>query len=109
LRGFGYEPVGFVRPADAADAYRVERARFVAAPTCHQLGTTAGLDFATALHCMAPSLPIILATPSARDLGPQILAASGISEVVRYPLASAELSRVLTRCLPSSTPALLPS
>jgi CheY-like chemotaxis protein len=109
LAALGYEPVGFVAPASAIEVYDVERARFDAALICHLPGTTAALDVATALHRMAPSLPIILATPSARDLGPQILAAAGISEVVRYPLTSAELSRVLTRCLASSTAALVPS
>jgi nitrogen-specific signal transduction histidine kinase len=109
LAALGYEPVGFVAPASAIKVYDVERARFDAALICHQPGTTAALDVATALHRMAPSLPIILATPSARDLGPQILAAAGISEVVRYPLTSAELSRVLTCCLASSAAALVPS
>jgi CheY-like chemotaxis protein len=99
LAALGYEPVGFLTAADAIEAYQAERGRFDAALMCQQPGTSAALDFATALREMAPTLPIILATPSARDLGSQLLAASGISEVVRYPLASAELSRVLTRCL----------
>lgn len=103
LAALGYEPVGFATPADAIEACRAGRARFDAALICHQPGTTAALDVATALHGMAPALPIILATPSARDLGPQILAASGISEVVRYPLASAEVSRVLTNCLATAS------
>jgi hypothetical protein len=51
------------------------------------------LDFAMALHDIAPDLPIILAIPSARDLDAPRLAASGISEVVHHPLMSAELAR----------------
>jgi len=78
------------------------RARFNAALVCQQPAATSALDFATALHDIAPNLPIILATPSARDLDAPMLAASGISEVVHYPLTSAELAGALSRCLPAS-------
>jgi CheY-like chemotaxis protein len=40
----------------------------------------------------APNLPIVLATTSARDLDAQLLAASGVSEVIHHPLSSAELA-----------------
>jgi CheY-like chemotaxis protein len=78
------------------------RARFDVALVCHQPGATSTLDFATALHDIAPNLPIILATPSARDLDAPMLAASGISEVIHHPLTSAELAGALLRCLPAS-------
>lgn len=98
LAALGYEPVGFTRLNEAALAHAM-RGRFDAALVCHQPGTTSALDFATALHDIAPTLPIILATPSARDLGAPLLAASGISEVVHRPLTSAELAGALARCL----------
>jgi signal transduction histidine kinase len=101
LAALGYEPVGFTAPHEAARACS-ERARFDAALVCHQPGATFALDFATALHDIAPDLPIILATPSARDLDAPRLAASGISEVVHHPLTSAELAGALSRCLPAS-------
>jgi signal transduction histidine kinase len=101
LAALGYEPVGFTKLHEAARAHAV-RARFDAALVCHQSGAASALDFATALHDIAPNLPIILATPSARDLDASMLAASGISEVVHHPLTSAELAGALSRCLSAS-------
>jgi signal transduction histidine kinase len=101
LAALGYEPVGFTELADAAEAYAVQTA-FDAALVSHRRGSSSALDFASELHEIAPSLPIILATPSARDLNAQGLAAAGISEVVHYPLVSSELAGALLRCLPAS-------
>jgi len=101
LAALGYEPVGFTTPAEAANACS-EPARFDAALVCDRVGTTLALNFATALHDIAPTLPIILATPSARDLDAPMLAASGISEVVHHPLTSVELAGALSRCMAAS-------
>ena len=107
LAALGYEPVGFTTPTEAIEACASARARFDAALICHQPGTTSALDFAGTLHGVAPTLPIILATPSARDLGAPSLAASGIFDVVRYPVTSAELSSVLSRCVAAPIAPLL--
>lgn len=101
LAALGYEPVGFTEPAEAAQASAVQ-ARFDAALVSHQRGAAYALDFATALHDLAPDLPIILAIPSARGLDARRLAASGISEVVHHPLTYSELAGALSRCLPLS-------
>jgi signal transduction histidine kinase len=101
LAALGYEPVGFTELHEARQAHAL-RARFDAALVCHQPGATSALDFATALHDIAPNLPIILATPSARDLDASMLAASGVSEVIHHPPTSAELAGALLRCLPAS-------
>jgi signal transduction histidine kinase len=98
LAALGYEPVGFTALHEAAQAHAA-RARFDAALVCHQPGASSALDFAAALHDIAPALPIVLATPSARDLDASLLAASGISEIVHHPLMSAELAGALSRCL----------
>jgi CheY-like chemotaxis protein len=103
LAALGYEPVGFTGLHEAAQASAAQ-ARFDAALVCHQPGATVALDFATALRDLAPGLPIILATASARDLDAPLLAASGVSEVVHHPLTSAELAGALSRCLPASAP-----
>ena len=105
LAALGYEPVGFTRLPEAALA-PAARARFDAALVCHQPGAASALEVAAALHDLAPNLPIILATPSARSLDAPVLAASGISEVVHHPLTSAELAGALSRCLPASAAAL---
>jgi signal transduction histidine kinase len=102
LAALGYEPVGFITPAEAAIACRAESARFDAALICHHPGTTLALDFATALRGIAADLPIILVTSSASELDAPLLAASGISELVRQPLMSAELAAALSRCLAGS-------
>jgi CheY-like chemotaxis protein len=98
LAALGYEPVGFTEAQEAAQACAV-RARFDAALLCHQPGASFALDFATTLRELAPNLPIVLATTSARDLDAQLLAESGVSEVVHHPLTSAELAGALSRCL----------
>ncbi len=101
LAALGYEPIGFTGLHEAAQACTVQ-ARFDAALVCHQPGVRFALDFATALRDIAPNLPIILATPSARDLDAPLLAASGVSEIVHHPLTSAELAGALSRCLAAS-------
>ena len=98
LAALGYEPVGFTGAQEAAQACAV-RARFDAALLCHQPGASFALDFATTLRELAPNLPIVLATTSARDLDAQLPAASGVSEIVHHPLTSAELAGALSRCL----------
>jgi signal transduction histidine kinase len=101
LAALGYEPVGFTGAQEAAEACTV-RARFDAALLCHQPDASFALDFATTLRALAPNLPIVLATTSARDLDAQLLAASGVSEVIHHPLTSADLAGALSRCLTSS-------
>jgi signal transduction histidine kinase len=101
LAALGYEPVGFTELHEARQAYALQ-ARFDVALVCHQPGATLALDFATALHEIAPNLPIILATPSARYLDAPMLAGSGIREVIHHPLASVELASALSRCLAAS-------
>ena len=107
LAALGYEPVGFTAPAEAAEACNAMRGRFDAALLCHQPGSALALEFAAVLHRIAPSLPIILATPAVQDLGAPMLAASGIVGVVRHPLSSAELSSTLSRCVGASIVPLL--
>jgi CheY-like chemotaxis protein len=99
LAALGYEPVGFTTPTEAAEACTAMRTRFDAALICHQPGSAMALEFATVLHRIVPSLPIILATPAVQDLGAPVLAASGVFGVVRHPLNSAELSSTLSRCV----------
>ena len=113
LAALGYEPVGFTDPAEAAAACRWELqkdwgapTRFDAALLCSHLhGAGAALVHAARLRETAPTLPMILAVASAREFGAPALAQAGILEVIRLPLASAELAGALARCLsvPDST------
>jgi signal transduction histidine kinase/CheY-like chemotaxis protein len=94
LAALGYEPVGFVRAADALRACRATPERFDALVVGHAI-----LNHAAALHEIAPRVPILLTTASAEEIGVDALAAAGISEVVRRPLVSSEIAAALSRCL----------
>ncbi len=104
LAALGYEPVGFTLLAEAVKACRRARARFDAAVVCLVHGTMSALDLAAAVHKIAPSLPIILATASSGNFDAPSLAAAGISELIHHPLSSAELAGALTRCLAMPVP-----
>ena len=101
LAALGYEPVGFTGLAEAEAACRAARTRFDAALVCHLPGGSS-LDLAASLHEAVPGLPIILESPSTRDLAAPLLAASGITDLVHHPLMSAELAAALSRCLATS-------
>jgi CheY-like chemotaxis protein len=98
LAALGYEPVGFERPADAIAACRSAPERFDVLLVSHALQSSGGFDWARALHQATPRQPIVLATASA-DVGIEALTETGIVEVLRRPLASAELAAALARCL----------
>jgi CheY-like chemotaxis protein len=98
LAALGYEPVGFERPADAIAACRSAPERFDVILVGPALQSSGGFDWARALHQATPRQPIVLATASA-DVGVDVLAETGIVEVLRRPLASAELAAALARCL----------
>jgi signal transduction histidine kinase/ActR/RegA family two-component response regulator len=98
LAALGYEPVGFERPADAIAACRSAPDRFDVILVSQALQSSGGLDWARALHQATPRQPIVLATASA-DVSADVLAETGIVEVLRRPLASAELAAALARCL----------
>ena len=102
LAALGYEPMGFERPADAIAACHSAPDRFDIILVSHALQSEGGLDLARALHEIAPRQPLLLATASVVDGSVETLAAAGISEVLRRPLASTELAAALARCLRSS-------
>ena len=57
------------------------------------------LDLAAALHQAVPSLPIVLETKSVEEIGADGLVNAGIADVVRWPMAAAEIAAALNRCL----------
>src|SRR5262249_6266366 len=80
LAALGYEPVGFTAPEAALSACRAKPKRFdilILGP----LGSPmASLEFATAMHTMAPHLPIVLATRATEEVADDALIAAGISD-----------------------------
>jgi hypothetical protein len=57
------------------------------------------VDLARAFHEIAPKQPVLLAAASSIDVSVDALAEGGISEGLRWPLASAELAAALARSL----------
>jgi DNA-binding NtrC family response regulator len=102
LAALGYEPVGFERPDDAIAACRSAPHRFDVILVSHASQISAGLDLAHALHEVAPTQPLLLATASTLDVGVNALAEAGISELLRRPLVSTEVASALARWLRSS-------
>jgi signal transduction histidine kinase/CheY-like chemotaxis protein len=100
LAALGYEPVGFTDTAEAVAACRTTPTRFDAAVLCcHLHGGPTLARQAAALRESLPSLPLIVATPSAREITAPFLAGTGISEIIRQPLTSGELAGALASCL----------
>jgi signal transduction histidine kinase len=102
LAALGYEPVGFERPDDAIAACRSAPHRFDVILVSHASQISAGLDLARALHEVAPTQPLLLATASTLDVSVNALAEAGISELLRRPLVSTEVASALARWLRSS-------
>jgi CheY-like chemotaxis protein len=107
LAALGYEPVGFEHADDALAACRSEPDRFDVILVSYGSRVQDGLALARALHEMALSKPVLLAAASSTDVNVNALAEAGISEVLRWPFANAELAAALARCL--RTPAMLRS
>ena len=98
VAALGYEPVGFAHPSGALAAYRSTPARFDAILIGHVFPLDHGLEFAAELREIAPNLPILLAA-TADEVGADLLATAGISDLVARPLTSPELASALERCL----------
>jgi len=100
LAALGYEPVGFTDTEEAVAACRTTPTRFdVAVLCCHLHGGPTLAMQAAALRENVPGLPLIVATPSSREITAPFLAGTGISEIIRQPLTSGELAGALANCL----------
>ena len=98
LAALGYEPVGFERASDALAAWRSEPDRFDIVLVSCGSHVQNGLDLARAFHELAPLKPVLLAAASSIEVNVNALAEAGISEVLRWPLTSDELTAPLARC-----------
>ena len=90
------------RRGETSGACRAEPGRFDIILISQGAQTRHGLEFALALHQVAPVPPVLVAAASTIDLSISRLAEAGISEVLQWPLASTELAAALTRCLRKS-------
>jgi signal transduction histidine kinase len=110
VAALGYEPVGFVDPAEAASACRAAPDRFDALLVGRVRSAAGPLGLAASLATLAPGVPILLAQASAGMARADALAAARIAEVVHRPFVSAEIAAALRRCLgpPAGWGAALP-
>jgi CheY-like chemotaxis protein len=99
IAALGYEPVGCTYAADVQAMFRAAPERFDVVIVCHTAPATAALNLAAALHEIASHRPILLAAPSADELGAKTLVASGICDVVHWPIIATEIAEVLGACL----------
>ncbi len=102
LAALGYEAVGFLSANDALAACRAAPERFDVMVVGHLASNVAALELATALHRIAPTPPILLATAAAEEIGADALVSAGIYEIVHRPLSIAGIAAALTRCIASS-------
>jgi DNA-binding NtrC family response regulator len=98
LAALGYEPVGFTGADKALAACRATPERFDALVVGHLGSVMSSLELAAALHAAAPHLPIVLATKSTEEIGADSLVIAGIADVVRWPIAAAEIAAALNHC-----------
>ena len=99
IAALGYEPVGCTYAPDVQEMFRAAPERFDVVILGHIAPATAALDLAAELREIAPHRPILLAAASADDLGAKALVASGISDVVHWPIITSELAGALQVCL----------
>jgi signal transduction histidine kinase len=95
LAALGYEPVGFATANAAIDACRANRDRFDIAVVGHFGPVGRAIELAAALHAIAPRVPIVLASKAAIEIGADTLVATGISDVVRWPIVAEEIAMAL--------------
>jgi signal transduction histidine kinase/CheY-like chemotaxis protein len=99
LAALGYEPIGFTRADAALAACRATPERFDMLVVGHLGSAASALELAATLHAAAPQLPIVLATPSADEIGADALLAAGVADVVHWPIVTAEMAAALDHCL----------
>jgi DNA-binding NtrC family response regulator len=104
LAALGFEPVGFDAAGAALAACRARPDRFDALIVGHFGSTMSSLEIATALHDVAPHLPIVLATKSSEEIGADRLVGTGIADVVHWPIIAAEVAAALNQCLSPPRP-----
>jgi DNA-binding NtrC family response regulator len=98
LAALGYEPVGFTDARVALAVCRGRPERFDVLIVGHLGSASSSLELAAALHEAAPRLPIVLATKSTEEIGADGLVTAGITDVVRWPMAAAEIAAALHHC-----------
>ena len=99
LAAIGYEPIGFDKSAAALAAFRADPDRFDLVLTDEIMPDMTGSQLAIALHEIRPDLPITLMTGHRGLVEARGSRATGIREVLKKPLLSADLAKGIARHL----------
>jgi signal transduction histidine kinase/ActR/RegA family two-component response regulator len=99
LAAIGYEPIGFDKSSAALAAFRADPDRFDLVLTDELMPEMTGTELASALHEIRPELPVLLMTGHRGLVESRGFGATGIREVLKKPLLSADLAKGLARHL----------
>ncbi|WP_441260369.1 two-component system VirA-like sensor kinase [Bradyrhizobium sp. 521_C7_N1_3] len=95
LAALGYEAVGFATAEAARAACNAAPDRFDFVIVGQVGSLTQSVELANQLHRSIPSVPIVLATRVAFEIGADTLLAAGISDVIRWPIVAEEVAGAL--------------
>jgi signal transduction histidine kinase/ActR/RegA family two-component response regulator len=101
LAALGYEPVGHTSARAALAAFRADPHRFDVVLVDEVMPEMSGSQLAAEVHRIRPQLPIILVTGYGITEDRDALRDAGVRELLRKPLASADLAAALARHLPA--------
>jgi CheY-like chemotaxis protein len=99
LERLGYVVEAYYDPKEALCAIAAHRANFHLVVTDLTMPTMTGLEFATQLQVIRPSLPIVLTTGYAPAMTPTRFQAVGVREVVLKPHSVETLAGAVARVL----------
>jgi signal transduction histidine kinase/CheY-like chemotaxis protein len=105
LAALGYEPVGFESAGKALAAFRADPHRFDLMLADEVMPDMTGSELAAAVHAIRPDMPIMVVTGYGAPVSWDRLRAAGVRELLKKPLASADLAAALARHLRRAEPA----
>jgi len=99
LRRLGYEPAAFADGAAALAAFKAAPGRFDAVLTDEVMPGLSGTELARALRELRDDLPIVLVSGYIGPMMTERAVAAGVTEILKKPVQSRELSACLARVL----------
>jgi PAS domain S-box-containing protein len=99
LTGLGYHVTRLTDPREAVDRFRQAPDQFALVVTDYMMPSINGLELASELIDIRPDVPILLVTGYMEDFSPDVIAASGIREILIKPVTLATLGSAVARVL----------
>jgi PAS domain S-box-containing protein len=99
LAALGYEPAGFMRPADALTELRADPARFDAAVIDQLMPGMTGTELARHLREIRRDIPIVLVSGYTGPLLTQEALSAGIDQILTKPLEFRQLANAMAQLL----------